>query len=430
MHRKRKNPLEATSVRIMACFVCGLAALFYCYEFFLRAVPSVMIPELMKALKVNASHIGVLSAFYYYAYTPMQLPVGILMDRYGPRELLTGMVLMCTLGAFLFANTTSLYVAEIGQFLMGFGSAFAFVGVLKLAANWLPQRHFALASGLTTTLGMLGAILCDNALIQFVHNVGWQQAWQISGVVGIVLAILIFFIVRDAPEGIKLAQVEYRDWRHAWLGFKKVMRKKQFWFNGIIGGFLFLPTTAFAVLWGIDFLTQTFSFSSHDAGFGVSMIFLGWAIGGPISGWLSSAIEKRILPIQVGLVIAASLMFFILFTSIDTNKWILFIALFFFGIFSSVQILCFAIGREISPKQSSGTAVAATNFLVMVGGVVIPPIIGALLDMHWGTAASKSAHTYSHLDYQIALLVLPVGLLIALALTFFMKETHCKQSTR
>lgn len=412
----------------MACFVCGLAALFYCYEFFLRAVPSVMIPELMHAFNINASQIGVLSAFYYYAYTPMQLPVGILMDRYGPRELLTGMVLLCTLGAFLFANTVQLFVAEIGQLMMGFGSAFAFVGVLKLAANWLPPRLFALASGLTTTLGMLGAILCDNLLVRFVHSAGWHQTWQLSGVIGVILAILIFFIVRDAPQGIKLAQVEYRDWRHALLGFKKVTRNVQFWINGIIGGFIFLPTTIFAVLWGVDFLAQTFSLSANTAGLAVSMIFIGWAIGGPIVGWLSSALERRMLPIKIGLIISTSLILFILFSSPSTPLWLVLSALFLFGVSSSVQILCFAIGREISPQQASGTAIAATNFLVMAGGTIIPPAIGFLLDRHWGQATANQ--TYSHGDYQIALLILPIGLLIALGMSFFMKETYCKQSRR
>lgn len=428
MKRRQLNPLDTLPVRLMALLVCGLAALFYCYEFILRATPSVMIPELTRAYHIDASHVGILSAFYYYAYTPMQLPVGILMDRFGPRDILTGMVLLCTLGAFLFANSTQLWLAEVGQFAMGFGSAFAFVGVLKLAANWLPQRFFALASGITTTLGMLGAMFCDNFLIALVHTAGWQKTWRLAGITGVILAILIFFIVRDAPQGVRVSKTEHRDTKHAWLAFKKIMGNSQFWINGLIGGFLFLPTTVFAALWGISYLTHIYAFSAHDAGFAISLIFAGWAVGGPISGSVSSFLSNRLIPLKVGTLFSLFLILFVLFAPITTPHLTLLITLFFFGIFSSMQILCFAIGKEISPAASSGTAIAGTNFVVMLGGAFFPPVIGYLMDLH-ATGMQSAADGFTHADYQLGLIILPIGLLLSLVMSCFVKETHGKQRT-
>src|SRR5690606_5606120 len=128
-------------------------------EYLLRITPGLMVEHLQvafvpaNALALDATHIGHLSAFYYYAYTPMQLPVGLMMDRYGPRNILTLAVLSCAIGTFIFASTTVFWIAAAGRFLIGFGSAFAFVGVLKLAASWLPANRFAFVSGLATTLG-------------------------------------------------------------------------------------------------------------------------------------------------------------------------------------------------------------------------------------------------------------------------------------
>ena len=118
---------------VLPWVICGLGALFYCYEYLLRISPSVMMSDLMQAYHINATVFGNLAAFYYYAYTPMQLPVGILMDRYGPRRLLTFACLACALGSYLFAHAFHIELAQIGRFMVGFGSAFAFVGVLKLA---------------------------------------------------------------------------------------------------------------------------------------------------------------------------------------------------------------------------------------------------------------------------------------------------------
>lgn len=144
--------------------VCMLGALFYCYEYYLRIAPSVMTADLMRAFAISAAALGNLTAFYYYAYTPMQLPVGILMDRYGPRRLLVIAVLCCALGSYLFTQTSHIGIAQLGRFLVGFGSAFAFVGVLKLSALWLAPERFAFMSGFATTLGMLGAVIGDISL--------------------------------------------------------------------------------------------------------------------------------------------------------------------------------------------------------------------------------------------------------------------------
>ncbi len=140
-------------------FIVILGATFYCYEYLLRVSPGVMTSHLMSAYNLDAKSYGNLSACYYYIYSPMQLFVGLLMDRFGPRKLLTFACVCCAAGIYLFAATPFLHVAQAGRVLIGLGSAFAFVGVLKLASIWLPANRFALISGIASVLGVVGGIM-------------------------------------------------------------------------------------------------------------------------------------------------------------------------------------------------------------------------------------------------------------------------------
>src|SRR6056297_3113727 len=144
---------QSKFIKLLPWFICSLGALFYAYEYFLRITPSVMTQELKAFYHIKDEALGSLSAYYYYIYTPMQLLVGLLMDRYGPRRLLTLATISCVVGSIMFASTHQLYVAELGRLFIGFGSAFAYVGVLKLGTIWLPKRHFGTFTGLATALG-------------------------------------------------------------------------------------------------------------------------------------------------------------------------------------------------------------------------------------------------------------------------------------
>ena len=188
---------HGTMVTVMPWLVCGLGALYYCYEYFLRISPSVMMHDLMSVYHLTGAEVGSLSAFYYHAYVPMQILVGLLMDRYGPRRLLAMASLFCASGTYLFVGSRSLAIAELGRFFVGFGSAFAFVGALKLATIWLPSNRFALISGIITSLGMFGAMLGDVALRSLVDNFGWKTTTYFSAIIGVFLAIAIWMVVRD-----------------------------------------------------------------------------------------------------------------------------------------------------------------------------------------------------------------------------------------
>jgi len=326
--------------------ICSLAALFYCYEYLLRIEPSVMVTELMSTFKITATSLGVLSAMYYYAYTPLQAIVGVIIDYFGPRRVLLFAIVLCTLGSWIFGVSNNIYISGLGRFLIGAGSAFAFVGVLKLAAIWLPHERFAMFVGITTGLGMLGAMIGDVSMSTAVYHLGWHQVIMWGVYIGIVLFILFFLFVREHhPKHKPHPATMYLPFKELLASFFKIAKDKQLWFAGLIGCMLYLSLTAFAEMWGIEFIRSAGHVPNYFAAKLNSVIFLGWLIGSPLSGWISNKIKSRRKPLLVGSLLAAATMTFIL-TMPQAHPWILTVLLFLFGLFSSTEILIFVVARE------------------------------------------------------------------------------------
>jgi sugar phosphate permease len=401
---------------LLSWIICGLGAVFYCYEYFLRITPSVMTSELMSAYHLKGGEIGNLSAFYYHAYVPMQIVVGVLMDRYGPRRLLTIACLFCALGSYFFAGRYGFAAAEFGRFLIGFGSAFAFVGALKLATIWLPPNRFALVSGIIMCLGMTGAMI------------GWQTTIYASAVIGVLLSAVLWLVVRDSSPDHPNYHTHVINFKGVLQGLASALKNPQIWFNGLVGFLLYLSLSAFAELWGIPYLEQAQHLTKTHAAYANSMIFLGWAIGSPLWGWFSDYIQLRCLPLIIGSI--GSLILFCLLLYVPHLPVVLmYMILFLFGVLSSAQILVFAICHEASKMKVAGTAIALTNMIVMIGGNVFQPLIGQLLDYGWADKLVAGARVYPIYAYQVALSVIPICLVIAAFIaTFLIRETHCSMS--
>lgn len=417
--------IKVKNTTTLGWIICTLAAIFYCYEYLLRIEPSVMVTELMQAFQANATELGILSAFFYFIYTPMQIVVGLLSDLYGPRRILIVAIIACTVGSYIFGTATTLSIAAIGRLLIGFGSAFAFVCALKLAASWLPHRFFALFVGLTTTLGMIGAMAGDTILSSLVHTMGFKQTINIGTIIGVVLIPLIWLIIRDQPKiaatptTISKTKLPYHE---TFIGFIKILKNPQMWCNGLIGCLMYLALSLFAELWGIPFLTTVYKLAPHDAGIACSMVFLGWLVGSPLIGLISDITRSRKFPIALGCLSSAILISLIIYLP-QMHLSVLYLLLFLFGIFSSFEILCFAISSENSPKQLIATASAFTNLLIMVGGIIFQPMIGKILDAMWSGESINNIRVYSLTNYQLALSILPIAFLLGFILTFWLRET-------
>jgi MFS family permease len=379
----------------------------------------------MRTYDLNGAQVGSLSAFYYHAYMPMQIIVGLLMDRFGPRRLLTFACALCAIGTYLFAGTHQLWIAQLGRFLVGLGSAFAFVGALKLATIWLPANRFALVSGIITCLGMIGAMAGDILLRALVDAIGWQVTIYLSAVAGVFLMFILWGLIRDVNPANPHPHLHVIHTKELWTGLLGALKNLQIWLAGFVGFLLYLSLSAFGELWGIPYLEQAQGFSSTHAATANSMIFLGWAIGAPFWGWFSDYIGLRRLPIIASTLVALLVISLLLYLP-GLSVGSVYILLFLFGFLTSVEILVFAICREVSAIQITGTAIALTNMIVMIGGNIFQPVMGRLLDMGWTGVMSEGARVYPPEAYHLAMCVLPIGMILAIVTTFFIRETQGK----
>lgn len=425
MKNKPSLPLSRSA---LAWLTWGLAALFYYYEFALQVSPSVMTTQLASVFQVQAAGLGKLAASYFYAYAFMQIPVGFLLDRFGPRLMLTIALLICALGSFLFSRTISLTTAEWARFLMGMGSAFSVVSCFKIAANWFPPQRFALLTGLLVTIGMLGAAGGEAPLALLVTVSSWRAVLIGFAVVGLVLGVLIWLIVRDYPPDAIVAPPPVDTIPH--LGvlhvLSKILRQRQIWLATIYGALMFAPTIAFGDLWAIPYLTTHFAISKTTAGAIMTLFFIGWAVGATGFGAYSDLIKRRKPALYISSIGALITVCLLLYLP-NTIPWIM-IFLFFFGFFSAGFLPIFSIVKEISSGEYVATALGFTNTLnMLVGGVILQPVIGVLLDHLWSGELLVSGQRYYALqDYTTALSTLPGCLLVALLILPWIRETYCQ----
>lgn len=421
------NSRSCARVLLLPWLVWGLGCLFYFYECLLQVSPSVMSHELMASFNVTGKTLGVLSGIYFYSYAAMQLPGGILLDYFGPRWLLTLATAICAISTIFFGTTDSFYMACFARLMIGFGSSFAAVGAMKLAANWFSAERFALLTGVMVTIGMLGAIGGEAPLALLIQHWGWRASMVIMGTIGLALAILIYAIARDEPadrvDSSLLLNDTHRE-TSVLSSLRALFQNTQLWFIACFGGLVYMATPVFCGLWGVPFLMIKMTVDKTVAANYVSMVFIGWAVASPLWGIFSNRIGRRKPPMYIGSLGAffCSLLFIYLPT---TNGTFVQLLLFAFGVFSAGFLPAFAVAKELCDDRYVATGLSFMNMMNMIGIAISQPLIGFVLDKMWSGDSIDGARIYSLYAYQNALIIIPVGLFVSAMILPFVRETFC-----
>lgn len=422
-----KTTSQGQKQTIMPWVVWGLGCLFYFYECLLQVSPSVMSNELMRDFAVTSHTLGILSGIYFYSYAAMQLPGGLLLDYFGPHRLLTLATLICATSTIAFGMTDNFFMACIARLMIGFGSAFAAIGTMKLSANWFAPSRFALLTGLMVTLGMLGAIGGETPLAMLIDAFGWRHSMIIMGIIGLILAALIFLITRDTPKNYKLTDhVHPHEEEDSLLAsLATLIKNKQLWLIALYGGLMYMATPVFCGLWGVPFLMTKLGVAKATAANFISLVFIGWAIASPLWGIYSNRIGLRKPPLYMGCIgalICSTLFIFAPIKSVLLMETLLFA----FGIFSAGFLPAFSVAKELCNKRYVATGLSFMNMMNMVGIALAQPLIGYILDTLWDGKMMGTVRLYPVDAYHTALAILPLGMLIALLILPKIKETYCQ----
>ncbi len=418
---------EKTRTPLVGWIAWGVVSLFYLYEFLIRVAPSVMEPELQKSFHLSAAGLGAALGAYYYIYAPLQLVVGGFLDEFGTRRVLIPAILLCVAGCFLEVLGGSGGVLLAARLLQGSGSAFAFVGAMHAAAQWFPPQRMALISGLTTALGMVGAIIGNAAVAQFVASVGWQASLRDAALFGLVVAAAIFFLLPKPPADPhpkpRVPREKSAAFTRMFGHLRAVLFNPQTWIIGFVASCLYLPLSVFGGLWGVPYLTAVSGISVVDASRVISVLYVGWLIGGPAAGWLSDRLGRRKSMLAGSAALTLLTTIFLVLAPPTTIPGMI-ILLFAIGLASSVQVVGFAAGLEANPLPAAATSIACVNMIVMLLGGLLQPLVGVLLDHFAQSPAAISSGDFSAADFRNAMILLPALSLLGIISCAFLRETY------
>ncbi|MGI9350139.1 MAG: MFS transporter [Rhizobiaceae bacterium] len=405
-----------------AWLVWSLSALAFSYAFFQRVAPSVMVSDLMAEFAIGGAVLGTLSALYFYPYVLLQIPLGALIDRIGARRLLTIALSIAGIGSIIFGTAESLYAAYLGRFLIGIGSAVGFLGSLTLASRWFPPHRFAFLSGLVMFFGMSGGILAQGPLAGILEYIGWRNAMWSLGAFGILLAISIFILVRNAPESTNNQNKPKEPWSQLWNGLAKAFSRLEVWKIAIVASTMSGAMLTMGGLWGTPYLITTYGLDKTYAASFVSLIFVGWAFGAPFAGWLSDRIRKRKVLLVAGSLVLSSCLGLICFVP-SLSLWLTVAVLVVSGISGAAMVVCFALVRENSPADIAGSVSGIVNSLTVASGAVLQPGVGYILDHLWNGTFEGGARVYTSDDYRSGFLLILVSCLIGFLITLTLRES-------
>lgn len=409
---------------IQAWLIWTLACIFYFYECLLQVSPSVMSNELMHDFAVTGKTLGLLSGIYFYSYAVTQLPAGVLMDHFGPKRLISFATLLCAISTIGFASTEHFFMACISRLMMGFGSAFAVLGVLKLSATWFPAERFAFLTGLMVTVGMLGAIGGETPLAFLVEYFKWRTSMLIMGGSGVLLAILIYLFVHDAPKNYQTSLIPNNN-ENLSQNLLTIFKNKQLWLVALYGGLMYMATPVFCGLWGVPFLMLKMGISKAEAANFVSLIFVGWAIASPFWGIFSNRISLRKPPMYTGCIGALACSLALIYYPIQ-SKVLMQVFLLLFGIFSAGFLPAFSLAKELCSQKYVATGLSFMNMMNMIGIAIAQPLVGYALDYWWNGNYSQGVRVYSLEAYHAGLAILPLGMFMALLILPKIRETYCR----
>ena len=388
-----------------------VVSLFLFFEMAVQVSPSVMSTQLMQALNIGTLGLGFMSGGYFYTYTLMQIPSGILLDRFNPRYVIVISVLICALGCLLLGLANSFILASLARLFMGFGSAFAFVSVLVVTADLFSVKQFATMTGITQMLAALGAMSGQLPIHFIVDSIGWRRTMFLFAIIGLLIALGIYYILRYERKEV---DVTHKDpFSHFIHNLKRIVTNRQTWLLALYACLGWAPMSGFTSLWGVSFLIKVDQLSPGTAAFLCSLMWIGLAIASPLLGYVSTRFHNRKLPLVLSALIGVIAFSLLLFFKLSPVY--LAILLFLAGSACSGQALSFTLVKENNTADVAASAIAFNNMAVVISGAIFQPFIGWLL---------KEFHFLSLLRYRYALLVVLLAYAVAFILAlFFIKDT-------
>lgn len=402
--------------------VCFAASLFFFYEFIQGNMFASIADNIMHDFHVQADKMTYLSSVYYVSNVLFLFVAGLILDKFSAKKTIIIAMALCVISTFVLANAQSFYLALACRFVTGIGSAFCFLGPVRLASRWFPPQRMAMVTGAIVTIAMTGGMIAQYPLTKLVASIGWREALVQVAWLGTAILVFMSFAVLDKTE-------THLPSSHQKTKLLKTL--KGVYFNGqnlraaFYTSLMNMAIAVYGAMMGSLYLVQKMGIDKEEAAIINSMLFLGAIIGGPLMGWMSDKIGRRILPMKIGVLSSLATVLVILYipVSIPVMK----VLFFLLGFFTAAQVISYALIAESSSPAMTATSLSIISILTQGGYILYQNLFSMLLVDHGEMHMQDGLPVYSLGDYQFAALIFPIGLIIAFLLVSGLKETFCRR---
>ncbi|MGE0198705.1 MAG: MFS transporter [Simkaniaceae bacterium] len=397
-----------------------LSVLFNAYAYMLQSTPT--IDDFTQGSAAHLSGLVYALSGYLYAFTLFQIPMGILIDRFGSRYFPSLGLLLCALGAILLSYSNSNGMIFFSKVIMGCGGAFSFINALKLISNWFQPKRYAFLLGLFIALDTLGIILLKAFYLALKNHIEWRGATLMFGLSGLIFACVFFFVVKDSP-GVQFSIHPPAKKEDLWKNIKQIFNNSQVWVIGITVGLLIGPLFSFEMLWSIPFVSKAYNAPFQIAALLNLLFVFGYGIGAMYFGRASTNLGRRKVFMPWGIGVTLLMMLVILYPpymGINVTA----VCFFVLGFAASTNNLGYVIIHELHVPQVTATAVAVVNTFYALFSAISQALIAVFIQL--GSFMEKTGEVSLH-NFQLSLIRLPVYVGISLLFSFFIKETFAKQ---
>ena len=403
--------------------ICFTASLVFFYSFIQGTMFASIADNIMRDFHIQADKMTYLSSIYYLSNVIFLFAAGVLLDRFSAKKMILVAMFLCVFSTFVLADAHSFYLALFCRFLAGIGSAFCFIGPIRVASRWFPPKRMALVTGAIVTMAMTGGMLAQYPLTKLVSQVGWREALFMVAWLGVAMLVVMILCIKDKPGPVTLSTIRKISIRSA---AKKAYLNTQTLRAALYASLMNMAVAVFGAMMGSLYLMQRLGVSKEEAAMVNAMLFFGAIFGGPLIGWCSDRLGLRVLPMKIAAVASLMVVLVILFAPVSLiGMAILF---FLLGFFTASQVISYALVAESSAPEMTATAVSAVSILTQGGYIVYQNLFSTLLLWHGEMQMRDGVPVYSLGDYQSSALILPFGLGLALWVILKLKETHCHQS--
>lgn len=408
---------------LMPWLVCFAATLFFFYEFIQGNMFASIAGQIMQDYHIQADKMAYMSSIYYLSNVVFLFIAGFMLDRFSIKKTILIAMLLCVISTFILAASESYPIALLCRFITGIGSAFCFLGPVRLASQWFPPQRMALVTGAIVTMAMTGGMMAQYPLTLLVAQVGWRVAVQDIALLGAGLLVVMALGIQEKAKA--SAQQLAEPGIDVLSAAKKAYLNPQFIRAALYTSLMNMAIAVFGAMMGTLYLQQRLNVSADEAALVNSMLFFGAILGGPMLGGFSDKLGLRVWPMKLGALSSLAVMLAILYLPVGLN--LMMVLFFLLGLLTMAQVISYALVAESSPPAITATAVSVISILTQGGYFIYQNLFGHLLMSHGDVQLVHGMPVYSLADYQYAAMILPIGLVIAFLVLLGLKETHCQQ---